>query len=163
MSIVENACDKATNNLKIGGEVKSNQILTDDKPPARRFGVCVKGLDFLHDDTSLRLIEWIELLLILGVEKIFFYEFTVHPNVKKVLDYYVSLEKADVTPISLPGTLPNEANLRHLFLSDATVCTFEIKITQSYLDSFNVNLFRNILQIKEKMKLYHTMIVCIET
>lgn len=123
------ACDNATNNLgiqlvndigdsdfeeadpiDIGGSVANKKKL--------RFGVCVKGLDFLHNDQSYRLIEWIELLLLLGVQKIFFYEFSVHPNVKNVLDYYKKLGKVDVTPLTLPGTLPNEPGLTHLFLSN---------------------------------------------
>lgn len=86
-----------------------------------RFGVCVKGLDFLRNDQSSRLIEWIELLLILGVDKIFFYELSLHPNVKAVLEHYRNLGKIDLTPLTLPGTLPNEPGLRHLFLSNPVI------------------------------------------
>lgn len=48
----------------------------------------MKGLDFLHEDLSVRLVEWIELLNLLGADKVFFYELQVHPNISKVLKYY---------------------------------------------------------------------------
>jgi hypothetical protein len=80
--------------------------------------VCVKGIDLLKEESNpVRIVEWMELLGILGVDRIFFYEFTVHPAVKKVLDYYESKGKVHVTPLSLPGTLPNEPRLRNLFLN----------------------------------------------
>lgn len=50
--------------------------------------MCVKGLDFLHEDLSVRLVEWIELLNLLGADKVFFYELQVHPNISKVLRHY---------------------------------------------------------------------------
>jgi hypothetical protein len=84
-----------------------------------KFGVCVKGLDLLEEgNTPARLTEWIELLGILGVDKIFFYEFAVHPAIKKVLDFYERQGKVRVTPISLPGVLPTEPRLRHLFMTN---------------------------------------------
>ena len=76
VSIVERICDKATNNLRV--------IYNPPKGPKKHFAVCVKGLDFADDDLSVRLIEWIELLSVLGADKIFFYELEVHPNIKKV-------------------------------------------------------------------------------
>lgn len=60
-----------------------------EKPVEKKdFAVCVKGLDFLHEDLSVRLIEWIELLNLLGADKVFFYELQVHPNISKVLKHY---------------------------------------------------------------------------
>ena len=113
VSLVEKKCDHARNNLRIFHDVSVTEAERKN-----RFGVCVKGLDLLHDDKSTRLIEWIELLNILGADKIFFYEFTVHENVKKVLDYYSNKGIVHVTPLTLPGALPNEPILRHLFLGN---------------------------------------------
>ena len=98
VSIVENICDKATNNLRV-----IYNKLPEDETDKKEFAVCVKGLDFPNDDLSVRLIEWIELLHILGVDKIFFYNLEVHPNVTKVLNYYEDKSYIDLTPISLPG------------------------------------------------------------
>lgn len=113
VSIVENKCDTATNNLR----VLYNRPEDDKK---KGFAVCVKGLDFLYDDLSVRLIEWIELLNILGADKIFFYNLQVHPNISKVLDYYEAEGKIHVTPLTLPGGQPNVPGFQHLYLSKKT-------------------------------------------
>ncbi|CAG5047500.1 unnamed protein product [Parnassius apollo] len=114
VSIVENPCDRATNNLRVHYDRPT--------PPAPRkeFAVCVKGLDFLHEDLSVRLVEWIEIVRILGADKIFFYELQVHPNITKVLDYYKGLGLIEVTPITLPGGQPNLPGLQHMYLKKKT-------------------------------------------
>lgn len=68
VSLVEKICDTASNNLRV----------IYNKPEKKKgFAVCVKGLDFLHEDLSVRLVEWIELIGLLGADKIFFYELQV--------------------------------------------------------------------------------------
>lgn len=111
ISIVERPCDTSTNNLRV----------IYNKPDVKRgFAVCVKGLDFLHDDLSVRLVEWIELIGLLGADKIFFYQLQVHPNVSKVLDHYTKLGKVEVTPITLPGGQPNIPAFQHMYLIKKT-------------------------------------------
>ncbi|RZC40122.1 Glyco transf 92 domain containing protein [Asbolus verrucosus] len=107
VSLVENFCDKATNNLK---------IFHKEVEEKKNFVVCVKGLDFPYEDNSLRLAEWIELLNILGAEKVHFYEFSVHASTKKLLDYYVEQGKVEVTPLTVVGDFSNQPNLQHIFL-----------------------------------------------
>lgn len=109
VSIVEKACDLATNNLR----VIYNRPEGDKK---KKFGVCVKGLDFPDDDMSVRLIEWIETLHVLGADKVFLYNLEVHPNVTKVLEHYARVGKVDLTPLTLPGYQPNIQGLQHLYL-----------------------------------------------
>lgn len=111
VSLVESACDRATNNLRVHYERPARQ---------KEFAVCVKGLDFLHEDLSVRLVEWIELIRLLGADKIFFYELQVHPNITKVLDYYTELGYVTVTPITLPGGQPNLPGLQHMYLKKKT-------------------------------------------
>lgn len=107
VSIVEKPCDTATNNIRI----------IYNKPEKKKdFAVCVKGLDFLHEDLSVRLVEWIELLGILGAEKVFFYELQVHPNISKVLRYYEKLGRVESTPLTLPGGQPNVPGFQHMYL-----------------------------------------------
>ncbi len=108
VSLVEKICDTATNNLR---------IVYNRADEKKGFAVCVKGLDFLYQDLSVRLIEWIELLGILGADKIFFYRLHVHENVSKVLDYYTKQGKVEVTPLTLPGGQPNVAGFQHLYLT----------------------------------------------
>lgn len=108
VSLVEKVCDIASNNLRV----------IFNKPPAGKkgFAVCVKGLDFFHDDLSVRLVEWIELLGILGADKVFFYELQVHPNITKVLKHYTERGRVQVTPLTLPGGQPNMPGFQHLYL-----------------------------------------------
>ena len=111
VSLVEKRCSTASNNLRV----------TYNKPTQRKgFAVCVKGLDFLYDDLSVRLVEWIELIGLLGADKIFFYELQVHTNVSKVLRHYESLGKIHVTPLSLPGGQPNIPVFQHMYLTKKT-------------------------------------------
>ncbi|XP_031347648.1 uncharacterized protein LOC116174011 [Photinus pyralis] len=108
VSLVEKSCDNASNNLRV----------IYNKPKAKKdFAVCVKGLDFLYEDLSVRLVEWIELLNLLGADKIFFYELQVHPNISKVLKYYEKEGKVKVTPINLAGGQPNGPSFQHLYLT----------------------------------------------
>ena len=64
VSVVENRCDEATNNLR----VTYNPLKEGERK--NKFAVCVKGLDFPNDDISLRLMEWVEMLNILGADKV---------------------------------------------------------------------------------------------
>ena len=52
------------------------------------FAVCLKAFRLTVNDLSLRLIEWLELLRILGFSKVFVYFFSIHPNMERVLKYY---------------------------------------------------------------------------
>ncbi|XP_062713350.1 uncharacterized protein LOC134290268 [Aedes albopictus] len=131
VSLVEKQCDTATNNLR----VLYNRPLDDKK---KGFAVCVKGLDFLYDDLSVRLVEWIELLGILGADKIFFYELQVHPNISKVLRYYEEQDRVHVTPLTLPGGQPNVPGFQHLFLSKKTTHK-----RQNELIPYNDCLYKN--------------------
>ena len=101
VSIVENKCDKATNNLRV----------TYNKPEEgegkKKFAVCVKGLSYPTEDISIRLIEWIELLHALGADTIYFYVLHVHENIKKALDYYEAENWIDVKNTTYPTYFPN--------------------------------------------------------
>jgi len=108
VGIVEHVCDTATTNLRV--------IYNKADGEKKKFAVCVKGLDFPEDDLSVRLVEWIEMLNILGADKIYLYNLEVHPNVTKVLDYYTTKGLVDVSPISLPGYQPNLPYLQHMYL-----------------------------------------------
>lgn len=130
VSLVEKQCHPPSNNVRVIYNVPEKK---------ENFAVCVKGLDFLKDDLSVRLIEWIELLNMLGAKKIFFYELEVHPNISKVLKHYVQTGVVDNTPITLPGDMPNLPALRHHFL--------KLKMNhkrQNELIPYNDCLYRNL-------------------
>ena len=66
VSIVQRPCDKATNLVRVDNILKEGKY-------KHNFAVCVKGMDFPFEDLSIFLVEWFELLHLLGVHKIYLY------------------------------------------------------------------------------------------
>jgi len=89
---------------------------TSSSESRKDFAVCVKGLDFVIRDMSVRIAEWLELNLILGADKFFVYVYSVHPNLKRVLEYYSSKGVLEIIPLSLPGKQPNKPKQRSRYL-----------------------------------------------
>lgn len=119
----------------------TNNLPVFNKRPEKKekFAVCVKGLDFPHEDVSVRLVEWIELLNLLGAGKIFLYELDVHENISKVLHYYQERGMVELSPLTLPGNQPNLPEYQHLYLKS--------KLTtkrQNELIPYNDCLYRNL-------------------
>lgn len=135
VSLVEEQCANATNNLRV---IYDAPVTPEDK---KGFAVCVKGLDFLHDDMSVRLVEWIELLTIIGIDKIYFYELNVHPNITKVLQHYEREGKIHVTKLTLPGNKPNFPGLQHLYLKKKVVHKRQNELIP-YNDCFYKNMYK---------------------
>ena len=134
VSLTLDLCTKLMNNLR---------VINERPKEKKKFAVCVKGLDFLHEDLSVRLIEWIELLNILGAEKIFLYDLEVHPNISKVIKHYVKKGMVELTKLTLPGEQPNLPGFRHLYLKN--------KLTnkrQNELIPYNDCLYRNLYSFK---------------
>lgn len=136
VSLVEKPCDTSTTNLR---------IIYNRPPDGKKddFAVCVKGLDFLHEDLSVRLVEWLELLFLLGADKVYLYDLEIHPNISKVLKYYEDIGKIEVTPITLPGEQPNLPGLIHMYLTK--------KLTnkrQNELIPYNDCLYKNMYRYK---------------
>uniref|UniRef100_T1K341 Glycosyltransferase family 92 protein n=1 Tax=Tetranychus urticae TaxID=32264 RepID=T1K341_TETUR len=123
ISLVESKCQKPRNNLRV----------YNNRPEVKQdFAVCVKGLDFLHEDLSVRLIEWIELLKILGAKKIFLYEMEIHSNISKVLHYYQIQGIVELTPIKPLRLGQNE-------LKSYNDCLYRNLYSYSYLVLLDIN------------------------
>ena len=135
VSISWSLCDRVTNLLDVN---KENMFARLDGKPKKKYAICVKGMDF-EEDISLKLIEWIELNLILGADKIYVYTFHIHHNILKVIDYYVSIGKMDVTPLTLVGDQPNVPSQRSLYLQRALW-----QKRRNELVPYNDCLYRNI-------------------
>lgn len=103
VSLVENIFEDAaaTNNLRVINNLPENNA----KKP---FAVCVKDLDFM-DDQTLQIIEWIEILSLLGADKIFIYVMKIHPNMLRTLKYYEAQGKVVIEMMSEPEGLPTRA------------------------------------------------------
>lgn len=100
VSLVENRCDHAENKLDI---IYNLPEVKHKKP----FAVCVKHSNFKSDE-SMKIIEWIEILLLLGVNKIFIYVIKLHPNMIKTLTYYETLGKVKIEMMTLISGLPEK-------------------------------------------------------
>ncbi|CAL4163208.1 unnamed protein product [Meganyctiphanes norvegica] len=94
-SITEN--EQAQNRLKIEYNLKNPATAKEN------FALCLKGLRFPDNDISSYLVEWFELLFLMGVNKIFVYVFEVHPNIYKVLRYYEGRNQIEIIPFSYPN------------------------------------------------------------
>lgn len=104
VSLVEGKCSAATNNLRVVHNLPAQGEAVKD------FAVCVKGVVF-HNDVSLRIVEWLELLFLLGADKVFLYDLGIHPNVSRVLRHYKAQDRVDVRRLTLPGNQPNARGL----------------------------------------------------
>lgn len=121
---------KVTNNLPVYNQLPAVK---------EKFAVCVKGLDFPNEDVSVRLVEWIELLNLLGAGKIFFYNLDVHENISKVLHYYQKRGMVELSPLTLPGDQPNLPEYQHLYLKSKLTAK-----RQNELIPYNDCLYRNL-------------------
>ncbi|RWS21898.1 Glycosyltransferase-like protein, partial [Leptotrombidium deliense] len=130
VSIVASECDKSTNALR----VVNNQVQVKQD-----FAVCVKALDFLNIDLSVRLVEWIEAVIALGAKKIFLYELDIHPNIAKVINYYQNKGFVELTKTTLPGSQPNIPGFRHFYLRNQVVTKRQFEVIV-----YNDCLYRNI-------------------
>ena len=99
VSLVENECDEAINNLPI----IYNLVEEGQK---KQFGVVVKDLYYPDDESmNMKIIEWIEIILLLGANKIFFYILKIHENILNTLKYYEMQGKVKIEWMSKPKGL----------------------------------------------------------
>lgn len=94
--MVTNPCEVAENNLKI----IDNQPIDGIK---KRFGVCTKQIFLENREYAPKLVEWIELLKILGAAKIHIVVKYVHPDMKTFLDFYEEKGIVEVFPFLEPS------------------------------------------------------------
>lgn len=126
VSLVEEQCAKANNVLT----VINNRPEDGNK---KLFLVCLRGMIF-EDDISLLLIEWAEILKILGVDNVMVYVLKLHPNVMKVLDHYRKSGFFIVQFIAYPHEFPNEPSQSFLqWLQNELI---------SYADAFYQNCYK---------------------
>lgn len=136
VSIYQSKCSNLTNQL----EIDSNYFSQLNDKVKKKFSVCVKALDFPSDDLSFRLIEWIELIRLLGGTKITFYQFDVQSNIDKVLKYYQNESFVDVHRLTLPGRQPNLHSIRRNYFRERVTTRRQHEIIP-YNDCFYRNLY----------------------
>ncbi len=63
----------------------------------------MKGISFPNPAMASRIVEWIELLFILGVEKIFFHYYNIAEEILQVFNYYEAKGLLDAKAITWGG------------------------------------------------------------
>lgn len=86
------------------------KIVKESRKVKKNFAVCSKWWNFDYDH-SLRLIEWLEMVRILGADHVFLNILNIHPNMSLALDHYVSTGFVSLTYWSRPGN-DSEENFR---------------------------------------------------
>ncbi|CAG0912401.1 unnamed protein product [Notodromas monacha] len=111
VSLVENICDTATNLIK----VTHNALKPGEK---KSLAVCVKRMYFVNEEPIFKLIEYLELVRILGAEKVYMYVLEPQQSAKieKIFRYYEAQGLLEVSRITIPGQRPNLPILRHLYI-----------------------------------------------
>ena len=101
VSVVESQYDTATNVLKVHyNPLEAGKEKQD-------FAICTKPLLYPQQDLSFYLVQYIELAKLLGIGKIFFHKYYLHPNMSAVMRYYEKQDQVDLTPFTNPGISNN--------------------------------------------------------
>ncbi|KAH8386576.1 hypothetical protein KR093_001303, partial [Drosophila rubida] len=152
ISLVVDRCDRAKNLLRVVHEQPERperpeqpQAATGTgNATARRFMVCVKAMDFPYADMSWRLIEWLELLRLLGVDKVVFYDAQMHANMTRVLNDYRDHEPhfVEVRPMSLGRGEPHSPPHFHHYAMGADGFNRILNEMIPYNDCFYRNMYK---------------------
>ncbi|XP_017054563.1 uncharacterized protein LOC108097043 [Drosophila ficusphila] len=115
VSLTAKKCDRARNLLRVIYETDETADVAKDlgKPEVNatssskstdpKFVICVKAMDFPYEDKSWRLIEWLELMRLLGAHKVVMYDAQMHPNMTRVINDYLTTSPGfvELRPMSL--------------------------------------------------------------
>lgn len=145
VSLVVNACEDASNSLRIHNERRIVEPPSANASSAQRalsFGVCVKGFDFPYVDLSERLIEWFEMQRVLGAARIYAYMYDVHPAVQRVLDYYQRIGFLELRPLTMANGMPRLRHYQHMLLQQRRLIT-RLNELIPYNDCFYRNMYRH--------------------
>ncbi|KAM7350267.1 uncharacterized protein ACRADG_008882 [Cochliomyia hominivorax] len=165
VNLVEHQCDTAANSLKV---VYNKPEYPEKK---QQFAVCVKGLEFPYEDQSSRLVEWLEMLKILGVHKVYMYELNIHVNISKVLNYYRENGFVEVRKTSLVRGVVGVPDLEHWLIKHFHLNKILNELIP-YNDCFYRNMYKyeyialldidEIIMPKGNLKTWHDLVITIK-
>ncbi|XP_017850063.1 uncharacterized protein LOC108605008 [Drosophila busckii] len=103
VSLVAKRCQAAKNLLRVVNNNKrsSQPVSASNRNQTElKFMICVKAMDFPYVDLSWRLIEWLEMMRLLGAHKVVFYDAQMHANMSKVIRHYMQDDFVELHPMS---------------------------------------------------------------
>lgn len=148
----ESCSSKVNNRIEVIARDGDFNKTKRKKKKKKDFVVCVKPLDYIDNKMTHRLIEWIELLRIVGVDLIQFYVYSINANVSRILDYYAQQDLVKVREHTLPGSSPNDPLIRRSYLNMRVVNKRQhelIPYNDCFYENFNDFRFVVLLDVDE--------------
>ncbi|EDW07226.1 uncharacterized protein LOC6584253 [Drosophila mojavensis] len=159
VSLVTQPCNKPRNLMRVIYEPDDSSANATDAPQTRqqeqtnstqlqrkplRFMVCVKSMDFIYKDMSWRLIEWLELMRLLGAGKVVFYDSQMHPNMTRVLNDYMQSSPGfvEVRPLSMARGEPHAVPHFQHYVMQADSFNRILNEMIPYNDCFYRNMYK---------------------
>lgn len=102
ISLTTDPCKVLGNNL----EIPLNKSEVNNK--TSNIAVCVRWFIYPNHDMSIRLIEWLEMVRILGADHVYLSDLSIHPNMNRVKQFYTSSKFLTWDKYTLPGDQPND-------------------------------------------------------
>ncbi|XP_016986396.1 uncharacterized protein LOC108049656 [Drosophila rhopaloa] len=149
VSLVAKKCDMARNLLRVVYETDESakavpKKTTSSLSTSPKFVVCVKAMDFPYEDKSWRLIEWLELMRLLGAHKVVLYDAQMHQNMTRVVkDYLVTSPGfVELRPMSLGRGEPHARPHFHHYAMMADSFNRILNEIIPYNDCFYRNMYK---------------------
>ncbi|KAJ6219222.1 hypothetical protein RDWZM_005034 [Blomia tropicalis] len=111
---------QTTDNCRKIGYNPGNVLRVIYNLPKKRFkkqsiGICVQAFRFSTYDVSVRLVEWLEMVKILGADQVYFYVYGATENMMKVLRHYKKEGFVNWRQLTLPGEQVNVPSLYNYY------------------------------------------------
>ena len=139
VSLFSNEFETPSNNLKVIHILPENGI-------KKTVAVCGRLFEY-KADMSMILIEWIEIVLLLGADMIVFSVITIHSNMMRVLSYYEDIGKVKIERLTLPNakTLPRYNQM--IAIND---CFYKNMYKYKFITSLDIDEFIVPMRLSEK-------------
>ena len=127
ISITLSPCDEPLNLIKVSYE--------DIHKPKTNFSICLSPLHTKYND-MLKLVEFLEVHKILGVQKIATYIESIGPNVSKVINYYREKKIIDTFEWKVPYYVDAHYHIQHAMLND---CLYRYMFKTKYIAFIDID------------------------
>lgn len=130
VSLVANPCDNAENNLKILNARPVDGV-------KKRFGVCSKQVSLKNRNYTMRFVEWVHMVRLLGAEKVHFSYRYIHPEVFEVVRYFENQGMLETwewfDPSNIHDTTDRSWQTRQLQVNLLVDCFYRVKNLYDYV------------------------------